>query len=137
MSQDLIKAERAALIQAVKALYIPLSLFIACVISAGGMYMVLYTEDKSPGYAFLGIALTIIISAFIALIRFQNSYRAKGLVGRAEATGEPEITDIEDGQSAESAALSAETDKVGGEKVTEQKAKENATKPERATSSVR
>lgn len=86
VSQELIKAERAALVQAVKALYIPLSLFIACVISAGGMYMVMYTEDKSPGYAFLGVAFVIIVSAFIALIRFQNNYRAKGLVGREEAS---------------------------------------------------
>lgn len=91
MSQELIKAERAALIQSVKALYIPLSLFIACVISAGGMYMVFYTEDKSPGYAFLGVAFTIIVSAFMALIRFQNNYRAKGVIGRAEASGEAEV----------------------------------------------
>jgi len=92
VSQELIKAERAALIQSVKALYIPLSLFLACVISAGGMYMVFYTEDKSPGYAFLGVAFTIIISAFVALIRFQNNYRAKGVIGRAEASGEPEVS---------------------------------------------
>lgn len=91
MSQELKNAERAALIQAVKALYIPLSLFIACVISAGGMYMVLYTEDKSPGYAFLGVAMTIIVSAFIALIKFQNSYRVKGMVGRDEAMHPAEI----------------------------------------------
>lgn len=91
MSQELIKAERAALIQSVKALYIPLSLFIACVISAGGMYMVFYTEDKTPGYAFLAVAFTIIISAFIALIRFQNNYRAKGVIGRAEASGQDEV----------------------------------------------
>ncbi|MCC6976969.1 MAG: hypothetical protein IT343_01510 [Candidatus Melainabacteria bacterium] len=94
MSQELIKAERAALVQAVKALYIPLSLFIACVISAGGMYMVMYTEDKGPGYAFLGVAMVTIVSAFIALIRFQNNYRAKGLVGREEAAH-----DKEDGNS--------------------------------------
>jgi hypothetical protein len=91
VSQELIKAERAALIQAVKALYIPLSLFIACVISAGGMYMVLYTEDKSPGYAFLAVALTIIISAFVALLRFQNNYRVKGMVGREESAHQGEI----------------------------------------------
>ncbi len=96
MSQELVKAERAALIQAVKALYIPLSLFIACVISAGGMYMVLYTEDKSPGYAFLAISFTIIISAFIALIRFQNNYRVKGLVGREESAQQDETIQAEE-----------------------------------------
>ncbi|MBA3993722.1 MAG: hypothetical protein C0469_09360 [Cyanobacteria bacterium DS2.3.42] len=123
MSQELVKAERAALIQAVKALYIPLSLFIACVISAGGMYMVLYTEDKSPGYAFLAVSFTIIISAFVALIRFQNNYRVKGLVGREES------------------AQQAETIQPGEE---EQAREQNraeptpaAVEPERAASSVR
>ncbi len=110
MSQELVKAERAALIQAVKALYIPLSLFIACVISAGGMYMVLYTEDKSPGYAFLAVAFTIIISAFVALIRFQNNYRAKGLLGREGAAQQGEVCDSEDAEATaeqERAAISA------------------------------
>ncbi len=100
MSQELVKAERAALIQAVKALYIPLSLFIACVISAGGMYMVLYTEDRSPGYVFLAVAFSIIVSAFVALIRFQNNYRAKGLVGRAEASTESEAFEPAPGEEA-------------------------------------
>ena len=105
MSQDLVKAERAALIQAVKALYIPLSLFIACVISAGGMYMVLYTEEKSPGYTFLAVAFMIIISAFVALIRFQNNYRAQGLVGREEAYQPGEISDSEEASDAEQAEI--------------------------------
>lgn len=55
--------------------------------------MVFYTEDKGPGYVFLAVAFTIIISAFIALIRFQNNYRAKGVIGRAEATGQDEVLD--------------------------------------------
>ena len=92
MSKESVQAERAALVQAVKALYIPLSLFIACVISAGGMYMVLYTEDKTPGYAFLAVSFTIIISAFIALIRFQNNYRVKGMLGQEESADQGEVT---------------------------------------------
>ncbi|MCC7530075.1 MAG: hypothetical protein IT342_16240 [Candidatus Melainabacteria bacterium] len=108
MSQELIKAERAALIQAVKALYIPLSLFVACVISAGGMYMVLYTDDKSPGYAFLAVAFTIIISAFVALIRFQNNYRVKGMVGREEAAHPEDIlVDAEKEQNLERGQVDA------------------------------
>lgn len=123
MSQELIKAERAALIQAVKALYIPLSLFIACVISAGGMYMVLYTEDKSPGYAFLAVAFTIIISAFVALIRFQNNYRVKGMVGREEAAHEGEIlVDDQEEQNLERGQVESEPE---------------VAKPEIAVSSVR
>ena len=55
--------------------------------------MVFYTEDKGPGYVFHAVAFTIIISAFIALIRFQNNYRAKGVIGRAEATGQDEVLD--------------------------------------------
>ncbi len=112
MSQELIKAERAALVQSVKALYIPLSLFISCVISAGGMYMVFYTEDKSPGYVFLGVAFTIIISAFIALIRFQNNYRAKGVIGRAEATGQDEIQDDAASARQEEAGSSVEPERT-------------------------
>lgn len=118
MSQELIKAERAALIQAVKALYIPLSLFIACVISAGGMYMVLYTEDKSPGYAFLAVAFTIIISAFVALIRFQNNYRVKGMVGREEAASEGEIlVEVEEEPNLERGPVEAAPEALEPEKV--------------------
>ncbi len=120
VSQELVKAERAALIQAVKALYIPLSLFIACVISAGGMYMVLYTEDKSPGYAFLAVAFTIIISAFVALIRFQNNYRVKGLVGREESAQQAETLQTDEEPSSD-----------------RQEAAPAATEPERAATSVR
>jgi hypothetical protein len=123
VSQELIKAERAALVQAVKALYIPLSLFVACVISAGGMYMVLYTEDKSPGYAFLAVAFTIIISAFVALIRFQNNYRVNGMVGREESAHQGEIlVDAEEEKSLERGQLDAATE---------------AAEPEKAVSSMR
>ncbi len=98
MSQDLIKAERAAFIQAVKALYIPLSLFLACVISAAGIFLV--REGQSLGWAFIAVAATVIISAFVALIKFQNNYRAQGIIGRDEALQPAEIYPEEDEQFA-------------------------------------
>ena len=133
MSQELVKAERAALIQAVKALYIPLSLFIACVISAGGMYMVLYTEEKNPGYAFLTVAFLIIVSAFVALIRFQNNYRAQGLVGREEAYEPGEVSNTEEDADC---AQTGET--VAGEApAANQSVKEPAKESEKAAAAVR
>lgn len=83
MSKELIDAEKAAFFQAVKALYIPLSLFLACVISAAGVFLVY--SGESLGWCFVGAAALVIVSAFVALIKFQNQYRVKGLVGRAEA----------------------------------------------------
>jgi hypothetical protein len=100
VSQDLIKAERAAFIQAVKALYIPLSLFLACVISAAGIFLV--REGQSLGWVFITVAATVIISAFIALIKFQNNYRAQGIIGRDEALGVPEIVVDDEEQFASS-----------------------------------
>lgn len=81
--QKLVEAEKAAFIQAVKALYIPLSLFLACVISAAGVFLVY--SNLSLGWIFIFASALIIVSAFIALIKFQNQYRVKGLVGREEA----------------------------------------------------
>ncbi|HEY9786620.1 MAG TPA: hypothetical protein V6D17_14560 [Candidatus Obscuribacterales bacterium] len=89
MTEDLVKAEKAAFRQAVTALYIPLSLFLSCVASAAGVYLIY--NSYAVGWAFVTVAFTVIISAFVALIRFQNKYRAKGLVGRAEATAQDEL----------------------------------------------
>ena len=78
MNQQQIDAERAELIQAVKALLIPASLFLACIIMAAGIFLVY--NHEALGYAFVAVSLTIVICAFIAFIRFQNKYRAKGIL---------------------------------------------------------
>ena len=78
MKDPKLEAEKAEVWQAVKALLIPLSLFLACVISAGGVFLVYNREPL--GWAFLLVAVTIIVLDFIGLIRFQNSYRAKGII---------------------------------------------------------
>jgi membrane protein YdbS with pleckstrin-like domain len=70
--------ERAEAWQATKALLIPLSLFIACVISAAGTFLIYNGEPV--GWFFVAVALTIIVADFVGLIRFQNKYRAKGMI---------------------------------------------------------
>jgi hypothetical protein len=78
MKDPKLEAEKAEVWQAVKALLIPLSLFVACVISAGGVFLVYNREPL--GWAFLLVSVTIIVLDFVGLIRFQNSYRAKGII---------------------------------------------------------
>jgi hypothetical protein len=71
-------AEKAEFIQSVKALYIPFSLFLACVIMAAGSFLV-YNQEPL-GWYFIAVAGVTMISAFVALIRFQNKLRAKGIM---------------------------------------------------------
>lgn len=78
MKNEAWEAEKAELIQSIKALYIPFSLFIACVILAGGVFLV--NQNEPIGWGFLLVAATIALSAFIALFRFQNKQRAKGII---------------------------------------------------------
>jgi hypothetical protein len=72
------QAEKAELMQSIKALYIPFSLFIATCIFAAGAFMVYY--DEPAGYGFIAVTAVIAVSAFICLFKFQNPYRAKGIV---------------------------------------------------------
>ena len=72
------EAEKAELIQSVKALYIPLSLFLACVIMAAGVFLIYNLEPI--GWAFIAFSAAIMASAFFALIRFQNRLRASGVL---------------------------------------------------------
>lgn len=76
------EAEKAEFWQSVKALYIPFSLFIACCIFAAGVFLVYYNEPA--GWGFIGTTVVIAISAFIALFRFQNKFRAKGIIPNRE-----------------------------------------------------
>ena len=71
-------AEKAEFWQSVKALYIPLSLFLSCFIFAAGVFMVYNNEPA--GWGFIATTAIIAISAFVALIRFQNGFRAKGII---------------------------------------------------------
>lgn len=70
------EAEKAELIQSVKAFLIPSSLFVACLIASAGTFL-LY-NGYALGWGFVAVGGTIIISAFTAMIRFQNKLRVKG-----------------------------------------------------------
>ncbi len=78
MNSEIEAAEKAELIQSVKALLIPLSLFLACVIMAAGTFLIYNREPL--GWAFAATSAVIIVTAIIALIRFQNKHRARGIL---------------------------------------------------------
>jgi len=78
MSKEAEAAEKAEFIQSVKALLIPLSLFLACVIMAAGTFLVYKSE--SVGWVLVAISGATVVSAFVALIRFQNKYRVRGII---------------------------------------------------------
>jgi hypothetical protein len=90
MNSELEAAERAEFIQSVKSLLIPLCLFLACVIMAAGTFLIYNHEPL--GWAFALVSTLIIISCMVAFIRFQNSYRARGILKHgtdAEVINEP------------------------------------------------
>jgi len=78
MKDESLEAEKAEFIQSIKALYIPLSLFLACVIMAAGVFLIYNLEPV--GWAFIAVSGAIMASAFFALIRFQNRLRANGVL---------------------------------------------------------
>ncbi len=78
MKDESLEAEKAEFIQSVKALYIPFSLFLACVIMAAGVFLIYNLEPV--GWAFVAVSGAIMASAFFALIRFQNKLRASGVL---------------------------------------------------------
>jgi hypothetical protein len=78
MQNESLDAERSEFSQSVKALYIPLSLFLACVIMAAGCFLIYSLEPI--GWAFVAVSAAIMASAFFALIRFQNRLRANGVL---------------------------------------------------------
>lgn len=78
------EVEKAELIQSITALYIPFSLFISCVVFAAGCFLVYHGEPI--GWAFIAATIAIALSAFFALIKFQNKFRAKGIVANKEDT---------------------------------------------------
>lgn len=83
------QVEKAELIQSIKALFIPLSLFLSCVIFSAGTFL-LY-NGEAFGWVFIAITGLMAVAAIFALVRFQNPYRAKGVITRA--TDESETAD--------------------------------------------
>ena len=78
MKNEIEAAERAEFIQSVKALFIPSSLFVACLLMAAGTFLIYNHEPL--GWAFAAMSGITIVTAFTALIRFQNKLRAKGVL---------------------------------------------------------
>ncbi|MBS1990313.1 MAG: hypothetical protein JSS83_07335 [Cyanobacteria bacterium SZAS LIN-3] len=85
-------AEKAEFWQAAMSLYIPLSLFLATCVFAAGAFMVYYEEPA--GWGFIGATVLIALSAFVALIKFQNKFRAKGIIPTKDAIVESNIVDM-------------------------------------------
>lgn len=88
MKNELLEAERAEFIQSVKALFIPLSLFLSCVIFAAGSFLVY--NNESAGWGFIAVSGFTSLFAFIALVKYQNTYRARGVMP-AKADEELEV----------------------------------------------
>lgn len=78
MNSEIEAAEKAEFIQSVKALLIPLSLFLACVIMAAGTFLIYNHEPL--GWVFAATSTIIIIAAITAFVRFQNKHRARGIL---------------------------------------------------------
>jgi len=84
-------AEKAEVHQALMSLYIPLSLFLSCCIFAAGVFMVYYGEPA--GWGFIATTGILALTAFIALIKFQNKFRAKGIIPSKDAIVESNVVD--------------------------------------------
>jgi len=78
MSCKNIKAEKAEVWQAIKALLIPFSLFLACIAAAAATFLI-YNGERI-GWFIGSLATLVIVLAFVGLIRFQNTYRANGVL---------------------------------------------------------
>lgn len=94
MQNKLSDVEKAELMQSIKALYIPLSLFLSCVSFSAGVFLVYNNEQF--GWVFIGGTALVALSAFIALFKFQNKYRVKGMIAsEMEETEEQESEEQE------------------------------------------
>lgn len=76
------EADKAELIQSIRAYYIPSSLFIATLINAAGIFLVY--NGYSLGFGLLALGVTVIASAITFFVRFQNKLRVSGQIARAE-----------------------------------------------------
>lgn len=73
-----LEAEKAEVRQAIKALLIPLSLFLSTVIFAAGVFLIYNSEPL--GWAFIATTAIVATWAIVTLVQFQNSYRVKGMM---------------------------------------------------------
>ncbi len=103
-------AEKAELKQALMSLYIPLSLFIACCVLAAGVYMVY--NDEPAGWGFIGFTILLALSAFVALFKFQNKFRASGIIPTKDTVIESNILDVSPETGAKDVARSLSDDAV-------------------------
>jgi hypothetical protein len=78
------RVERAELMQSIKALYIPLSLFLSCVVFSAGVFC-LYNNEPA-GWGFIALTGLLAVTSIGALIKFQNPYRARGVITKSEET---------------------------------------------------
>jgi hypothetical protein len=76
------EAEKAELIQSIQAYYIPASLFLATLIMSAGIFL-LY-NGYTLGYLLGGLGFTIMVSAFVIFVRFQNKLRVGGQIARKQ-----------------------------------------------------
>lgn len=76
------KADKAELNQAIKAYYIPSSLFLATLCGSAGVSLVY--EHQSFGYVLILVAVLVMVSAFVMLAHFQNRLRVSGVVPSTE-----------------------------------------------------
>jgi hypothetical protein len=88
MSKETEAAERAEFIQSLNALLIPLCSFLACVIMAAGAFLIY--QGESIGWAFVAVSVTTVIAATVALIKFQNKLRARGVIRSEMHAGDAE-----------------------------------------------
>lgn len=70
--------DKAELIQALKAYFIPVAMFISCLMGAAGTFLI--REGYALGWFVIGAAVTLLIASFVACITFQNKLRAQGLM---------------------------------------------------------
>ncbi len=89
MKDKTLEAEKAEFVQSVKALFIPFSLFLACIMMAAGTFLIYNSEPF--GWILVAVAGITMLLAFIALIRFQNKLRAKGILVQDKSTTESEM----------------------------------------------
>lgn len=75
-------AEKAELNQALKALFIPVALFLATVTFAAGIFLIYH--DEVAGWGFMLTTAVLAIWSFVALFQYQNSYRARGIMPEKE-----------------------------------------------------
>ncbi len=100
--------EKAELIQGLKAYLIPSSLFVACLLGAAGTFLV--REGYALGWGVIGLAALIIVSAFVAFVRFQNKLRAGGVMPEQKDVPAPDFESVQYEKQEESELKPAQAD---------------------------